>query len=249
MNSSLSPIIVEETRIVVGDLSYQARLHYGEGRVRGAAILAPPHPFLGGNFDNNVLRCLAAQFAGQGLAVLTYNLPGVGETPARAGSAPARARFWMNEALGEDVDADAADFRFLADEVRRMTGISSASVFAGGYSYGAAVAALAAHETSFGGLFVVSPPLNELEPGVFASNGAPVRVILAENELAAAPEAVLRHRDSGLAGLALLRIAGADHFFLDHLDRLAFEVGQFVTTLMNPAAPSAAGEPSQESNP
>lgn len=247
MNTVQPPITVEEIRIAAGGLPYQARLHYGEGRIRGAVILAPPHPFLGGNFDNNVLHFLAGQFAAQGLAALTYNLPGVGETPARPGSASARARFWSSEALGADAEADAADFRSLADRLRGMAGVSSASIIAGGYSYGGAVAALAARGASFGGLFLVSPPLDELEPGVIASAGAPVRVILAENELAATPEAVLRVRDAGAADLTVVRIAEADHFFLDHLEHLALEVGKFITPLNSAAPPCAPGAQTQES--
>ena len=49
-----------------------------EGRPRGIAVIAHPHPLFGGTMDNKVVQTLARAFVQSGWAALRFNFRGVG---------------------------------------------------------------------------------------------------------------------------------------------------------------------------
>src|SRR3954462_7319037 len=51
-----------------------------EGPVRGAALIAHPHPQFGGTLDNKVVQTLARAFVELGYEAWRPNFPGVGES-------------------------------------------------------------------------------------------------------------------------------------------------------------------------
>jgi alpha/beta superfamily hydrolase len=97
----------------------------GAAAPRGLAVLAHPHPLHGGTMDNKVVQTLARAFVALGWRSLRFNFRGVG---ASAGA-------W-DEGRGE------VDDRLAAVTAVRAPGEALAL---GGFSFGAAMAARAAH--------------------------------------------------------------------------------------------------------
>lgn len=227
-------ITIEKTEVAAGSRLYEARLYYSdEADSRGACILAPPHRYLGGNFDNNVITALAESLAAWGFIVLTYNLPGVGSTPERA-DAPGREEFWDNPVHGKDLPLDVQDFLALADALIQISGDERERLLAGGYSYGAAVAlrALSASSSSpqaaFRGAVLVSTPLAQVDPDSIAKLRIPSLLIFGEKDLAL-EERGLDDVDGPESPQTQIHVIdGADHFYLDQMETLLEKTREFI---------------------
>lgn len=109
----MSPLPQFESQIVVEDVYFQAgsnRLHgefaYPEtGSVSCGIVIAGPHPFLGGNTRNNVVRSLGDGLAQQGLATLRFNYRGVGRSEGPAiDMARHLAEFWQTSHAPDELD-------------------------------------------------------------------------------------------------------------------------------------------------
>jgi alpha/beta superfamily hydrolase len=96
-----------------------ARLHEAQGPVRGAAIVAHPHPAHGGTMDHPVVVCTAERAAARGLLVLRFDFRGV----RRSEGDRADARGHLD------------DWRAALADVRRRAG--PGFLLGAGFSYGA----------------------------------------------------------------------------------------------------------------
>src|ERR1700722_18050193 len=95
--STASDAIVTETvRFDAGPFRLEGELVYPESAApRGAVVIAGPHPLLGGDMHNNVVRGVADELAGRGLAALRFNYRGVGGSTGPAVDVASNiARFW-----------------------------------------------------------------------------------------------------------------------------------------------------------
>ena len=80
--------MTETSSLVVEKVSFCARgwlldgnLSYPEeGTVRGTLVIAGPHPHLGGDMENNVVKTLAEVAACHGMATLRFDYRGVGKS-------------------------------------------------------------------------------------------------------------------------------------------------------------------------
>jgi alpha/beta superfamily hydrolase len=91
-----------------------------ETPVRGIALVAHPHPLLGGTMDNKVAQTLARTFTQLGYVTIRSNFRGVGKT---AGS--------HDEGLGERDDLLA-----VIDHLRAHAPFANAPLVLGGFSFG-----------------------------------------------------------------------------------------------------------------
>ena len=90
-----------------------------EGRPRGIAVIAHPHPLFGGTMDNKVVQTLARAFVQSGWAALRFNFRGVG---ASAGA--------HDEGLGETEDLLALVAAQAPDGALALAGFSFGSFVA-----------------------------------------------------------------------------------------------------------------------
>ena len=113
------------TQFTSGIHSIDARVHEPVGRVRGAMVVAHPHPLHGGNMEHPVVVCAAERATARGLVALRFDFRGVGGS---GGS--------VSDFVGHLDDWRAA--------VRHATERAEGGpVFGGGFSYGArSIAAL-----------------------------------------------------------------------------------------------------------
>ena len=173
----------------------------GEDGARGGAVMAPPHPLMGGSMDSPVATEVALAASDAGLGALRFNWRGVG---ASAG-APS----------GEVADAD-ADYRaaldFMAEAGDEETG--SGPLVACGYSWGALAAArLLTHTPLVRRAVLVAPPPAMLDREVLAAWGHPILAIAGDRD-EYVPIDALEEKLAGLADVELVVLEGVDHFFM-----------------------------------
>jgi hypothetical protein len=189
----------EQHLTLPGDPPLEARFQ-SVGRI--LAIIAPPHPLMGGTLDNPVVEALAEGFIASGISTLRFNYRGVqdsgGEPSGRLSDCVedySRAARW---ARAQDIDW----------------------LIFGGYSFGA----VSAIHTHLGGLdchaiAAVSPPtamltaeqMSKLDCLYSLCQGAQDSYIDRNKS-----SELLTHVPWGEYSL----IAGADHFFAGQLDKV-----------------------------
>ena len=105
-----SPTVTEDVLFPAGPHLLHGELAYPEeGRALGAVVFAGPHPLLGGNMRNNVVRCLGDGLAQRGLLTLRFDYRGVGRSQGppvdvgkhlaefwRTSHAPGEMDFWQD---------------------------------------------------------------------------------------------------------------------------------------------------------
>jgi alpha/beta superfamily hydrolase len=164
------------------------------------AVVAPPHPLMGGELSNPVVQAMALGFIHAGLGTLRFDFRGVGDS--------------NGVASGDAGDAD-ADYRAAIAVASRSTTV----VVASGYSFGGAtamrVAATLPHAVR---VVAVAPPPALLDVSVFAALGARLTVIAAERDDVAPPDEL--RRLTSAAGGTLHVLNGEGHFFAGALARI-----------------------------
>lgn len=151
---------------------------------------------------NRVVYWMARTFEELGCTVLRFNFRGVEESEGE----------W-DGGVGECDDA-AAVCDWLAG---RMPG---SPLWMGGFSFGCyAGLRAAAGDGRVVRLFAVAPPVHHFDFGFMADNGKPLVVIQGDADEIVPAEAVARWA-AEVPNARLHRIAGAGHFFPDHLPEL-----------------------------
>jgi alpha/beta superfamily hydrolase len=157
-----------------------------EGEVRGAALVAHPHPLYGGTLDNKVVQTLARALVELGYEAWRPNFRGVGET----------------EGTHDEGRGELEDLRALKDR------LSGKPLVLAGFSFGASLQARLAAEASPRWLVLVGIGITRLEAPAVAEG---TLVIHGENDDTVPLAAVLdwaRPQD-----LPVVVVPGADHFF------------------------------------
>lgn len=181
-----------------------------EARLGGAesgapAVVAAPHPLMGGSLDNPVVEALTAGLARSGRRTLRFNWRGVG----RSTGTPS----------GDVADA-VADYHAALAYFASTAAIAPALV-AAGYSFGSIAALRAATEAAQHAppagprverFVLVAPPLAMLALPELERVQVAVHVIVGEHD-EYAPVDSIRASLGGLEAARLDVVAGADHFF------------------------------------
>jgi hypothetical protein len=163
----------------------------GEGR--RVAVVAPPHPLMGGHLSNPVVQAVAEGLASAGVRCLLFNWRGVGESDGDPSGAP------------EDADRDYAAALAVAASAKPVSILS-------GYSFGGATAIRAAASRGDVDVFAVAPPPVLFAEASLAPRAGHLMVVAAALDVFATPpdlELALRRAP----GARFETIAAADHFF------------------------------------
>lgn len=171
----------------------------GEGGPRGAAVVAAPHPQMGGSMDSPVTTELALAASDLGFVSLRFNWRGVG---ASAGTPSGEL---------EDAETDyRAALSFMEDSV-------DGPILGCGYSWGAITATRACLDSPrVQKLILVAPPPKMLDGPALAARGAPMLVIAGDRD-EYVPLDDLRCVLEGIAASELVVLEGVDHFFMNGL--------------------------------
>src|SRR5271165_4778970 len=98
--------ITEDVLFRAGDYLHHGQMAYPEaGRALGAVVFAGPHPLLGGNMRNNVVRCLGDGLAQKGFITLRFDYRGVGRSQGPSVDVARHlAEFWQTSHAPGEMD-------------------------------------------------------------------------------------------------------------------------------------------------
>ncbi|MBK7952055.1 MAG: alpha/beta fold hydrolase [Deltaproteobacteria bacterium] len=169
---------------------------------RGGAVVAAPHPLMGGSMDSPVATELALAASDAGYVALRFNWRGVGGSAGRPS--------------GEIADAD-DDTRAALDFMRESV---EGPIIACGYSWGS----LAAFRTGIEAprvqkLVLVAPPPAMLDRERLACGRKPILIVTGDRD-DYVPLAALRELVDGIERLELVVLPDVDHFFMSGLQGL-----------------------------
>jgi len=211
-------MLVRAVQIPCGEIVLEGELVLpGAGATAAGVVVCHPHPQMGGDMDNHVVDIVVRALAKRGIASLRFNFRGAG----RSGGS-------FDGGRGEQEDVRAAVAWF-----GRQPKVDAARVGLAGYSFGAAMASLAA-EAAPRGLALVSFPsgLGERSGGRSAAEvlgGYPGPVLLVTGDedrfVQVEPQRALAAELGERAELVV--VPGVDHFWMQGIPELATAVGEF----------------------
>jgi len=178
----------------------------GEGGERGGAVVAAPHPMMGGSMDSPVATEVGLATSDAGYASLRFNWRGVG------GSA--------GQPSGEIDDAD-VDYRAALDFMKESV---EGPILACGYSWGALAAVrVGLSDPRVRKLVLVAPPPDRLDAAALEACGKPILVIAGDRD-SYVPELALRETFEEVADSEIVILEEVDHFFMTGLDEVGHAV-------------------------
>jgi uncharacterized protein len=137
----------EEVTLTTGDIRLKGRLSKGSSN---AAVITHPHPLMGGDMDNGVVKLMAETYQKAGWTTLRFNFRGTGQSSGR-----------FDEGRGEQTDLQAA--------IAHLHSCGHRSIELAGYSFGAWIIACWAQRNPSLTLpiLLVAPPVDfiEFDPG------------------------------------------------------------------------------------
>jgi alpha/beta superfamily hydrolase len=194
----------------------EGRYHHSKRPNAPIALALHPHPLYGGTMNNRVVFALFQAFQRRGFSVLRFNFRGVGRSQGR-----------FDGGQGELNDAAAA--------LDWMQGINpNASVcWIAGYSFGAWIGMqLMMRRPEISSFVSVAPPAGALDFSFLAPCPASGLIIHGDRDEVVPPEAVeklakkIGHQKNIV--VEYRPIAGADHFFTDHVRELEQVIGGYL---------------------
>lgn len=171
---------------------------------RGLAVIAHPHPLMGGTMDNKVVHTLVRAFVAQGWQTVRFNYRGVGASEGD----------W-DEGRGEVLDMLAVVAHHRTDPALRQAPLALAGFSFGGYIAAEAAQRLSAQGEVPGPLVLISPATTK-----FTVPEVPAQTLVVEGELddvVPLPSILDWARPQGLP---ITVVPGAGHFFHGQLGTL-----------------------------
>ena len=222
--------------ILEGVLAYPA---HGEPSAR--VLLLAPHPHMGGNMDNNLVRYIACRASEDGAATMRFNYRGVGRSQIRL--APDIPLFDHWSAMERDKRYD----EILPDAINALQALigfvpGAASIFVIGYSLGAILAGmLAGHlrqnqrlSEAVSRVAGISPPTKRVSLAGFAGVSVPKLFVAGDRDFAF-DKARFQREAAGLPGeTSFVELAGSDHFFRQEEDRVYAVIAPFLAACHGP---------------
>ena len=171
----------------------------------GLAIVAHPHPLMGGTMDNKVVHTLVRACVLQGLRAVRFNFRGVGQT----------------EGVHDEGRGETADMLAVLAHCRTDPAMRELPVVLAGFSFGGAVAAQA-HQQWLADGGAPRTPLVLISPAVTRLAVPPVPpatlVVEGEQDDVVPPEAILNWARP--QSLPITLVPGTGHFFHGQLATL-----------------------------
>jgi len=155
--------VIEEKLFFMSEgIRIEGRLAYDESVKVPAAkvLLCPPHPFLGGDMENNVLTQITKTLTDNDFIVFRFNYRGIGKSESDRDLQEDQELFWKNStcpAYEEKtyIDCEAA--------YQKLTGVMQTDwpVYVVGYSFGCLPSIQLSNDHDTTKLGLISPPLTK----------------------------------------------------------------------------------------
>lgn len=216
----MAPIEEERIHFTVEDLTCEGVLAYpSAGAPAAAVLLFAPHPLLGGNMDNNVVRHIARRATEDGAVTLRFNYRGVGGSGILLPGGKSTYA-WFSEV------EDAQDYGvFLPECAAALACLRNASggvlpCTVAGYSLGALLAGLLAPAPKTTRVVAVSPPNARVPLDAFSAVHAPKLFVGGDNDVFFDASAFARAYALFPPPKLYIPFPNADHFYRGEEERL-----------------------------
>ena len=176
----------------------------------GSAVICHPHPLHGGTMQNKVVHTLSRAFIRQGFIALRFNFRGVNESDGK-----------FDEGRGEIEDTFAA-----IDYVSNL--LPDLPLWMAGFSFGAAMAVLAAAERPAMGLVSIAPAASRFARSLPSQPDCPWLILQGDQDELVDVEETIAWVNALEPGPELQIVEGAEHFFHGKLLLLRDAVEQFI---------------------
>jgi uncharacterized protein len=199
----------------------EAILKEARDPVRGVALVLHPHPLGGGTMHNKVVFRAAAALNEVGLTTLRFNFRGVGQSSGA-----------HDEGRGELEDVKAG-LTYLKETYPQLPATLC------GFSFGARVGLeVGVADERVANLISIGTPLGKYDFSFLEACRKPILFVHGEqDEFGAASEVEeMAGRLKQVSGVSVKVIAGADHFFVGHLDELKQAITEWMTKELATAA-------------
>ncbi len=222
-------MIEEIVDMPVGDLNLEGILQYEDNldKPKGLVMVLSPHPFLGGDMNNNVVKAIAHEVAVAGYIVLRFNYRGMGGSECDINLEANQQLFWENSTCPEYetkiyADVEAA-YQYLC---KSFKGMGPPDVV--GYSFGCLAAMDLGHRhSSVHRLFLVSPPVAQwVVPEAHLGIGKPKTIYYTLGDFACPESKVLEVYESMSEPKFIHKIEANDHFYIGHENNLTCRIIQ-----------------------
>jgi len=222
-----SPTVNESVLFRAGPYLLHGELAYPEtGCALGAVVFAGPHPLLGGNMRNNVVRSLGDRLAQKGLLTLRFDYRGVGRSQGPHMDLPRHlAEFWKTGYAPGELDFW-HDVQGAIESVRQNApGLPLALV---GYSFGCALLPYVYPQEDLAAMVLIAPTVAKHNYDSFRSVTSPLLVVASEDDFATDAQQVKDWFGTLAMPRHLIRKRCDNHFFRGHEDWLMETIFQFL---------------------
>lgn len=188
-----------------------------ESKIIACAVVCHPHPLHGGTMQNKVTHMLARGFVAQNFVALRFNFRGVGRSAGQ-----------FDNGGGELEDVLAAT-EFLAAQYPGLP------LWLAGFSFGAAMAILAAAESEPAGLISIAPAVSRFAKVLNRQPSCPWLILQGDRDELVDVDETIAWVNALEPGPELQILEGAEHFFHGRLVLLREAVEEFVKTNLDQA--------------
>jgi uncharacterized protein len=223
-------VIEESLSFSSENVRIEARLAYDDAVQKPVAkvLLCPPHPFLGGDMDNNVLTQILKSLVEHNFIVFRFNYRGIGMSDTDRDLQEEQKLFWENSTCPAyekkiHIDCQAA-FHKLSDVME-----SQWPVYVIGYSFGClpSIQLSKAHDVMKLGL--ISPPLTKWKLNADDLNSLQQKKFFyAPDDFACSEQDIHDLFQKLPEPKSIQAFPDADHFFIGKEARLADAVTEFL---------------------
>jgi alpha/beta superfamily hydrolase len=221
------PIIVEDVTFSTGPYALQGELAYASDRAHTLAVIAGPHPLLGGNLHNNVVRALGDGLAERGMATLRFNYRGVGRSLGpRIDFLAHLSQFWATSHVPDESDLW-RDVQAAVDFLNRSAGSDKPLILIG-YSFGCSLLPQVRIESEPAAYILIAPTVTKHDYEAYLQLPSPVLVIASEDDFVTSRQQLDSWFERLPRGKLLVRMPMDNHFFRGHEPWLVETVEGFV---------------------
>jgi uncharacterized protein len=221
--------VVEAVRFRAGPHRLEGELLYPESVApMGAVVVANPHPLLGGDMHNNVVRGLTEGLAERGLIALRFNYRGVGRSEGPPVDVVGHlARFWETSHVPEEMDLQSdleGAIAYLCASSPRCLPIAAV-----GYSFGCALLPRVSGAEDLDAMVLIAPTVAKHDYDPFLAMTRPLLVIAPEDDFATDATELRSWFGRLVAPRRLIPTRLDNHFFRGHEPWLAETVFDYLS--------------------
>ena len=207
--------VTESVFFRTGSYLLHGELAYPEvGHAIGSVVFAGPHPLLGGNMRNNVVRRLGDGLAQHGYLTLRFDYRGVGRSkgpPVDVGKQ--LAQFWKTSHVPGEMDFW-QDVQAATDFAQQT--VPGLPVILIGYSFGCALLPSVQPQKAPSALVLIAPTVTEHDFNSYSFVSTPLLVVASEDDFATDVQSLEKWFNTLTMPRQLIRRKCDNHFFRGH---------------------------------